>query len=347
MLYRLRDVADRRRGLTGTPYTNNLLSVFGQMLFVEPGILGTNFYQFREKWAILDEWGSVLDYKNKAGLQSLLDIISIRYMLSEVHPEIQDDIEQTLYVTLPPAIMRAYKELRDEMYTEVWDADDRCIPIEANNTLTRILRLNQLAGGHAGRTDAIQQGDGTIRKVSTVEHVHTAKEEALADWIEDLGDDHPAVVFVNFQPEIKRVKQVVSQTGRLAYELSGSRNEWLEWMADQDHHVPALWPDGKAPIMVAQIDSGAAGIDFTRCNGRFVHYVCYFSMGNKLVNYTQSRGRVHRPGTDVTQRISVTHILAEGTIDEDVYESTLTKQEIITLVLDKIRKERPRNQEKT
>jgi hypothetical protein len=345
MMYLLRDHAARRRGLTGTPYKKkDLASIFGQLLFVEPGLLGTNYYAFREKWMITDEYNTIEACVDEEALHKLVNQVSIRYRLSEIRPDIADDMEivTELYVDLPPRIMSAYKELKNQMYTEVWAADDRGIPIETNNVLTQILRLAQLAGGHAGRTETIQVGD-KVKTISTAEHVHSEKEDALADWLESIGDDQPAVIFVNFQPEIKLIKSLIAtKTGRIAYELSGNRNEWLDWMADQDRHVPDLWPDGKAPVIVAQIDSGAAGIDFTRCNGRFVYYVCYYSLGNKRVNYEQSRGRVKRPGTDTRPgaHIYVTHILASGTIDQDIYGALMENQEVIDFVLDKIRAER-------
>jgi SNF2 family DNA or RNA helicase len=74
------------------------------------------------------------------------------------------------------------------------------------------------------------------------------------------------------------------------------------------------------------MQAGGVGVDLTRAR------VCaYYSLGFSLGEYLQSRKRTHRPGQ--TRSVLYVHLVAEGTIDEQVYRALEARQDVIAAVL--------------
>jgi SNF2 family DNA or RNA helicase len=181
--------------------------------------------------------------------------------------------------------------------------------------LVELLRLQQVTSGHVF-TDA-----GELQTVST------AKEELLAETLEDLPQEEPVVVFCRFVEDLRRVRRVAERQGRRYAQLSGS-----------DHGGLRVWQDGEADVLGVQIQSGGVGIDLTKSGERPCRYAVYYSQGFSLLDYEQSLSRVHRPGQ--TSPVVYYHLVclvdeAERSIDELVYENLSRKREVIEGVLER------------
>ena len=80
-------------------------------------------------------------------------------------------------------------------------------------------------------------------------------------------------------------------------------------------------------VMGVQIQSGGVGIDQTRAN-----IAVYYSMGYSLGDYVQSLARLHRPGQD--RPVAFFHLIANNTIDLEVYKALQAKQNVIASILE-------------
>ena len=83
---------------------------------------------------------------------------------------------------------------------------------------------------------------------------------------------------------------------------------------------------GKATVLAVQIQSGGTGIDLTRAR-----YCVYLSAGYSLGDYEQSLARVHRPGQ--SRSVHYYHLVAQGTVDEKVYEALRNRKQVVESVL--------------
>jgi len=80
-----------------------------------------------------------------------------------------------------------------------------------------------------------------------------------------------------------------------------------------------------------QIQSGGVGIDCTRAA-----YAFYYSLGFSLGDYDQSLARLRRPGQ--TRCVRYYHLVATGTVDEQVYAALRDRRTVIDAVMNKLTK---------
>ena len=306
---RLGDQVHNRICLTGTPMPHSPLDVYAQYRFLDKGIFGTSFTAFRARYAKMGGFQNhqVVGYENKDDLQKKFYSIAYRVKSEDVQslPEAVDVVRP---VVLSNYAKRLYKTLKDEFVVGVADGT-----VTASNALTRLLRLQQIASGWAKQDHNVETGsDGELVQVDT------AKQDALADLMEDLKDEEPIVIFCRFHHDLDAVHTVAAALGRASLELSGRKNEL------------AAWQSGEAPVLAVQIQSGGVGINLVRAR-----YCVFYSLGFSLGEYLQARKRIHRPGQ--TQSCCYYHLIAKGTVDEQVYAALEARQDVVESVLKGVR----------
>lgn len=303
-LHRLGMRADRRLGLSGTPFPQGLLDAYGQYRFLEPALFGTRYQDFAQTYAVLDPQfpSRVLDYRNQDDFQAKIRTMTLRVRSSEVL-DLPPVTEQSIHVRLSPGAMRVYRDLEQECLAtlagdDLEDAIGRAVDGEviADNVLVLLLRLRQIASGHV----ATSEGD--------VEEIDRAKQTALVDLLEDISPDDPVVVFCEFRHNLVQVEEAARQLGRRYGEISGHR---------KDLTADATMPEGVS-VMGVQWQSGSTGIDLTRARYGVI-YTPTFNRGD----YAQGLCRLNRPGQ--TRPVHFYRLIAEDTVDRVVYGSLAKK----------------------
>jgi len=297
----------RRLCLTGTPMPHSPLDLFGQFRFLDPTVFGTSIVRMRSRYADTDPvfQSKVRSWRNMEELTAKLDRNAWRAAADEVL-DLPDAIHETIEVKLSPKIMRAYRDL-EENCVALLDRGE----VVAANTLTKLLRLGQLTGGYLPASDAIggsQLVDGTPSKAS-----------ALEEWMEDLPVNEPVVVFCRFAADIQEVHAAARRLGRTSSEVSGNENTLERWQG------------GDTTVLAVQIASGGVGIDLTRAC-----YAVYYSMSWSLGDYEQSLARLRRPGQ--TRCCRYYHLVAKGTVDQDVYAALRERKNVVQAVVDRLTK---------
>lgn len=316
--------------LTGTPMPHSPLDIFAQARLLDERLFGSNWYHFqatyaemttREVWfkpkprpgqprpqaqkrqirAIATDREGRPIYRNIDRLQSILEPLAVR--VTDEVLDLPDAVDERVYCLLSPQTQRAYHAMAEELVADLGSG-----LVTASNALTRILRLAQIANGHAPDT-----GTGeTVR-------LGTEKADLLADVLSDLPDDEPVVVFGRFHADLDATAEVAAAAGRGYHEVSGRRNELQ------------IWQGGAGNVLGVQLQAGGVGVDFTRAR-----YQVYFSLDHNLGNYLQTRKRIHRPGQ--TRNVTYIHLLAAGTVDEDIMAALEQRRDVVTAVVDGLRK---------
>ena len=295
--------APYRLGLTGTPMPHSLLDVFAQYRAIDRNIFGVAYTPFRARYGVFGGYGNheLVSYQHEEELREKFYSIAFRVTAEEVLelPE-QQHVYRTFALTGEGA--RVYREMERDMIAQVQSGE-----IVASNALVRLLRLQQVTSGF------LPTGDG-----QRIERVDRGKEGLLDDILNDVAPHEPLVVFARFRHDLSVIRAVCQASGRTVSELSGSAHELEAW------HM------GKTDVLVAQIQSGSVGIDLTRA-----HYCFLYSLGYNLAEYEQALKRLHRAG----QRQSVTyvHLLARGTVDEQVYRALRERKDVIDRVLEEFK----------
>jgi SNF2 family DNA or RNA helicase len=293
--------------LSGTPMANSPLDVYGQYRFLDPSIYGTNHNAFMQEYAVMGgpERRFVVGYKNQRQLNEKFRSIAYQCSMADVSQRLKLPEQlppTTREVGLPAKDMRTLRELSKEFVAECSTGNT----IVVNNVLTRALRMQQIAAGFC--LTVSEPG-----APAEAEDLNTAKADALLDYLEDIGPQEKVVVFCQFKHDLNEIGVVAHKAGRDSYELSGACNE-LE-----------AWKTSVGGVLAVQIQAGAEGVDMTCSN-----HAVYFTLPYSLALYDQSKARLYRPGQ--THPVSFVHLIAEGTIDELIYQSLMRKRSLIDAV---------------
>jgi SNF2 family DNA or RNA helicase len=97
-------------------------------------------------------------------------------------------------------------------------------------------------------------------------------------------------------------------------ELSGTRDELERWQA------------GEAQALVVQVQSGSVGISLVRAS-----VAIYYSLSSNLVEYDQSRSRIHRPGQK--RPCTYIYLTCQGTIDQKILAALRARQDVIESIM--------------
>lgn len=290
----------RRLALTGTPLPHSLLDAYAQFRFLDRSVYGTSYQRFKMTYAVLGgfEGRQVIGYKNVSDFESRFARIAYQVRKADAL-----DLPETLDVEracdLEPEAQRVYRSLARHFWAEVEAGE-----VTAANALAKLLRLQQVT---SGCVDA----DG-VRQV-----ISTAKRDLLRDVLADIPARDPVVVFCRFLQDLDAIAEVAYETGRAYGEISGRCKDGLD---DGARMRPDL------DLVGAQIQSGGVGVDLTRAATAI-----YYSTGYDLGAYLQSRARVHRPGQ--TRPVTYVHLIADGTIDEEILAALRAREDVVTSIL--------------
>lgn len=337
----LRDHAQRRLALTGTPMPHSPLDVYAQYRFLDPGVFGTSYARFRQKYAVMGGWqGKQVLGMNEITAPDLAEKISrLAYIITNEELDQVLGLEEPLWmptrmVTLDAKAQKAYDDLANDLVAGIEEGT-----VAVNNALTQLLRLQQVTSGHLPVESACDYcgGDGCdvcdgIGYRVDVVPVGTEKRDALADWCSDiqapkwageafvsplLEPGEPIVVVTRFIHDLDSVKWVAEKQGRRYGELSGRRSDGLSEAATMSHDID---------ILGVQIQSGGVGIDLTRA-----HYAANYSVGFSLGDFEQWLKRTHRPGQK--HRVVYQNFACEGTVDVAVFRALAERKEVVSAVM--------------
>lgn len=295
--------------LSGTPMANSPLDVYGQYRFLDNTIFGTNYNKFLQRYAVLGgpELRFVIGYKNQKELREKFRSIAYSCKMADVSSRIK------LPDALPPVVRPVRLPRKDTVTSKklakefIAECGFTGVAV-ASNVLVKMLRLQQIAAGFCQVQD---DPLGPKRE----EDLNTSKEDELVEYLEDVSPCDSVVVFCVFRHDLGTVARAAERAKRRAFELSGSATQLEEWRKNP------------GAVLAVQIQAGAEGTDMTCAN-----HAVYFSLPHSLAMYEQSKARLYRPGQ--TRPVSFAHLIAEGTIDESMYQSLMKRKDVIESIKD-------------
>lgn len=279
--------------LTGTPISNGQLeNIWSQYTFLEAikvknkihsKIFGGSYYDFLDKYALLNQYYQPSTYKHVSELQ---DIIAEHcYRVKKIDcldlPEKMPD--EILPIELAEKV-KYKKMLKDSALVEY--------EILAENPLTRLLKLRQLCSGFI--TD----------NYSKLIDLKSNKLQALDDFLESF--DKKLVIFAEFSNSIESIEKLLSKKKIKFITLDGRQKDKLIWRKFQS--------DESIKVIVVQYQSGAAGIDLYAADTTI-----YFEPTLRSTTLEQSRDRTHRSGQQ--NKCTYIHFITKGTVEEHIYNA--------------------------
>lgn len=301
---------DYRYLMTGTPLAQSPLDIYAQYRFLQPEIFGTNFGNFKNKYANMVPMPGGFSILNKSDPYKNLDILQKKMYSCAFNVEVELNLPPTQDIVyefdLSTKAQKYYKQIKAEGVLELKEGY-----LDTGNILAIITRLQQLTSGYLPITD--EEGKVTITEIDD------SRQVALKELLEDIPKEEPIVIFCKYKKDMKNVNAIVHALGRSSSEVSGRVDELDKWVG------------GETDVLVVQISSGAEGIDLTRAR-----YNIYYTLTHSLAQYKQSRKRTHRPGQTrpVVYYKMVAKMKKGKTIDEQIVDSLNKNENIINSIMD-------------
>lgn len=312
-IHKLGDAARYKLILSGTPVQNNAIDIFSQYRFLDPTVFGKNFYQFRNRYAIMGGFNNrqIIGYRDLDGLIRKEHSIAFRITKEEAI----DLPEQTFIVReidFAPKERKLYDQIRRDSAAELSTGGK----VTATTVLTKLLRLQQLCGGFLVTDDSIAP-----------EKVSTAKLDALADIIRDyvVEGRKKLVIFARFIAEVKAIMELCSEelpAPMKHVEIYGDIKK-----EERGGIVKQFQEDPDTMVFIGQIDTAGTGITLTAAS------TCvYYSKNFNYATYSQSLSRIHRIG----QRNTCTYIdlVITKTVDGMINKALAKKEDMSKAVVD-------------
>lgn len=300
-LLKVRPFIKRIVGLTGTPSSNGLMDLWAQFRILDMGKrLGRYITHYRNAYFLPDKRSAdrIFTYKPADGAEQMIyDRIS----------DITISMKSADYLKLPECIINEVPVFMDvkekriyETFKEDMVAKIKDEEIDAANAAVLSGKLLQMANG------CIYDEDKKALKI------HDRKLDALEDLIES-ANGKPLLVAYWFQHDLARIKE---------------RFPVREIKTSKDIED---WNKGKIPLAVIHPASAGHGLNLQTGGSTLV----WFGLTWSLELYQQCNARLHRQGQ--TDTVVIHHIIAKGTIDEDVMAALQRKEKIQNALINAVK----------
>ena len=336
ILHKLRDNADQRMCLTGTPYANSILDLYMQLEFLAPGMSGFSspnaFREYYSKFVQQNSNGQThriqIGFKNLPLLQERLARIAFMIRKKEAMPDLPDQVYDILDAEMSPKQAEYYKALNAKLMLEI-EADIKAgeakgtnSKVTATHILTKLLRLAQITAGFI--VEDIEYDDEGNELVSNRIHwfPDCPKMDMLIDILKEKTDKEKTLVWTWAVPAIKKIKERCDEAGLKAFMYYGATSD-----DDRDRIVKEFNEfDGKC-VFIGNPAAGGVGLNLPGyvpdhegtdadhgCNAdHVIFYACNWSM----IHRSQAEGRNHGYNRNRVP-IRITDLCVPGTIDEEI-----------------------------
>ena len=303
-LMKVRPLAKRVIGLTGTPSGNGLMDLFAEFKVLDMGQrLGRFITKYRQDYFVPDKRNGqvVFSYVPLPGAEERIyekiSDITISMKAAD-HLKMPELIESEYSVTMSDSERKMYAEMCEQLVLQM-KGDE----VTAANAGVLSGKLVQMANG------AVYTDDGATL------HIHDRKLDALEDIVESMNGK-PLLVAYWFRHDAERIEKRVPCV-RL----------------DTDEAI-ARWNRGEIPVALIHPASAGHGLNLQSGGSTLV----WFGITWSLEFYQQTVARLYRQGQN-SNTVVVQHIIAEGTIDEKILRALKRKDKTQAALIEAVKAE--------
>lgn len=324
----------KRLILTGTPMDKSEKDLWAQFRFLMPGLLHSKWEKFEDEfmeWRKIDlkkyPYGSPM-WKQKLLLARMLKSRAKfnprkrPKFVSLIQPYCLRLRKRDVGIIEPETIRypikivgrhrKLYDDFSDAKVIRLGDGARVMAPLE----VTAIMKKRQLATGFVVDDD---------------EELHwlgNAKLRAILELMEELPK--PVVIFTVFDPELERIFLMLKKEGYEVAVVNGS-------VKKKDR--PNIWRNfqkAKLDAVIVQIRTGGVGVDLWKSSHAIVS-----SLTHSWIDFDQAKARMDHISKTKPNKLFV--LVAENTIDSDLYELVLEKGLSAEEVLKQLKRKEKRN----
>jgi SNF2 family DNA or RNA helicase len=215
-----------------------------------------------------------------------------------------DLITNNVYVSLPAAAKKIYKEMQEELFST----------IDGNEVMA------VSAAAASGKCRQIANG-GIYIDDHTAQHIHDAKTEAVADLVEELSGQ-PVLVAYEFNHDKDRLLKAFPKAAVIGGGVSPKKTA----------AIVEAWNAGEIAVLLGHPAAMGHGLNLQASGGAII----WHSLTWDYEYYDQLNRRIWRQG-NTCKKVVVHRIICRGTIDEAVLRALGKKRNTQNSLLDALK----------
>ena len=303
-LMKVRPLAKRVIGLTGTPSGNGLMDLFAEFKVLDMGQrLGRFITKYRQDYFVPDK-------RNGQVVFSYAPLPGAEERIYEKISDITISMEAADHLRMPELIESEYSVRMDEAEKKMYDSMCEQLVLQ--------MKGNEVTAANAGVLSGklVQMANGAVyTDDGATLHIHDRKLDALEDIVESMNGK-PLLVAYWFRHDAERIEKRVPCV-RL----------------DTDETI-ARWNRGEIPVALIHPASAGHGLNLQSGGSTLV----WFGITWSLELYQQTVARLYRQGQSA-KTVVVQHIIAEDTIDERILRALKRKDKTQAELIEAVKAE--------
>lgn len=325
--WELADICDYHLILNGTPVTQGVEDLWAQYRFLDWTIIGEKSpYNFNYKYCVMGGFGGkkVVGYQ---ALPSLMNKIAPNTFLitTEEAIGIPDLVYQTAHVEPSPEQKKALTALGDPL--TMMKATYSDFELEAESPLERMIRYQQIVGGHFPYDIEDSFGDHAVIAFKG----KNPKLEEMVDVIKKLGNNEKVIVWARFSPELDLIIK------RLSSEFGDDSCTWYRGgMTDSERRqsLERFSDDPQCRFFVANQVSGGRAIDLASASVH-IYYSNSFSLDDRLQSEMRTNSSLQK-----AKSILIVDLIMNHGIDKTIVKALRNKKEVADCVQEMLKERR-------
>ena len=282
---------EHRFVLSGCPTPNHNSEIFPQMKFVNPEVLGNNYYGFLARYFKQDMENPHRWYQTQENKDDFYNRLSQQCVFIDKKDcvDLPDKVFQIRQFDLHKEQQKYY----DVILNDIQDNINQWSKFEFT---AKLMKLRETLSGFV------------INKDKTISEFKNNKDKELEEVLSELGN-RSVIVWCQFNYEIETLAKKFNGVGLTS--KTQNRDEIIQ-----------QFKDGNIKLLFAHPRLIGHGLTLTNCN-----YNVYYSLSFSYEEFKQSQDRIHRIG----QKNKCTYIIlqARNTIDENIYTCLNRKANVV------------------
>ncbi len=301
----------RRIILTGDPAANSYKDLFSQIFFLDDGeTLGKNVTYFRKTYCHRGGFRNHDWLINEGAGTSIKDAIAplVYRLAAEDHLDMPPIIYNKVWVSLPPKIQAAYKQVEKELFAAL-DNGER---LEASGASAKYSMCRGIANGGVYQTD-----DATGERSEM--HLHKSKLNAVSEIVGELQGKSALVPYL-YNHDLHRLQERFPNAPVIKGGVK--RQDCKAILAD--------WNARKIPVLLCQPQAMSHGLNLQRGGND----VIWHGITDLPEVHNQLNRRLWRQG--IKGQVRIHYVMARDTVDEAVFDRITNKSKQQKKLLDSI-----------
>ncbi|PWJ58803.1 helicase-like protein [Dyadobacter jejuensis] len=294
--------------ITGTPFENNSMDLYGQLSFACPGLLGSKL-EFKNRYIVPIDRFKTDDPAYR--LQKQIHPFILRRTKQQVAPELPDKTETYLYCEMGESQRKVYEAYEKEFFDYLNSKEEGDIKRNRLHVLQGLTKLRQICNAPSLLNDELYYG------------AESSKIDILLDQIRSKRQKHKILVFSQFVSMLDLIKQKLNQED-IPFEYLTGKSTHREEIVHNFQNNPSI------SVFLISLKAGGTGLNLTEAD-----YVFLVDPWWNPAVENQAIDRSHRIGQN--KKVIAVRLITPHTIEEKMMQLQKSK---IDLAADLIRTDR-------